>query len=214
MTGRLQLDRFAKSHSLAVGCWRANGTFFDTNDGLATLLGCSSDDINLGRIRWQDITPPEYAPLDEQAMGEIQTYGKCAPFEKEYICADGRRVPVLISAATFDDDKETGSFCIVDLRQRKQINESNSDVEEIFRLTARQRLIALLTSHGVLQKQIANLLDMGLRTVEIERQRTAAILGLPTRTATLWAVSNQQRLAESLAGAGLITPAVEKLISR
>jgi hypothetical protein len=55
-------------------------------------------------------------------------------------------------------------------------------------------------------------LDIGLRTVEFERQRIAASLGLHTRSATLWAVSSQQRLADSLADTGLITPAVEKLI--
>jgi PAS domain S-box-containing protein len=211
---QLQLDGFAKSLSLAVGCWRADGTFFDTNDGLANLLGCPSDDINTGRVRWQDITPPEYASLDEQAMDEIRKFGRCAPFEKEYICADGRRVPVLISAATFDDAQDAGSFCIIDLRQRKHLTgTSQADAQDVLRLTARQRLIALLCSHGIPQKRIADLLDIGLRTVEMEKQRTAATLGLQTRSAALWAVSHQRRLTDSLSDTGLIAPDIERLIT-
>jgi hypothetical protein len=53
-------------------------------------------------------------------------------------------------------------------------------------------------SIGQSDKQIANALDIGLRTVELERNRVAKGLGLPTSRLLIWAVENRAALNESL----------------
>src|SRR6516225_6158970 len=98
---RIQFECLAAAGCLPAACWRADGTFFNANDALRTMLGYTANDINGGKIRWRDITPPEYQPLDNQALAEIREYGKCSPFEKEYVDIHGCRIPVLITAAAF-----------------------------------------------------------------------------------------------------------------
>jgi len=65
-------------------------------------------------------------------------------------------------------------------------------------LTDRQRQICLLLSVGQAAKSIARLLDIGLRTVEMEKQQVAASLKIPTRQLTIWAVENRTDLFEAI----------------
>jgi len=71
----------------------------EANDSFLELVGYTREDLHAGRLSWPDLTPPEYAPLDELAHEEGLRYGACTPFEKEFIRKDGTRVPVLIATA-------------------------------------------------------------------------------------------------------------------
>ena len=76
------------------------------------------------------------------------------------------------------------------------------------KLSERQRVICLLPSHGISQDRIAKLLDMGLRTVELENEGDADTLGITTKVVALWAAKNHTRISESTIGSSLLTPAV------
>lgn len=71
----------------------------EANDAFLDMVGYSREDLESGILVWPDLTPPEYAPLDDVAHEEGLMYGACTPFEKELIRKDGRRVSVLISTA-------------------------------------------------------------------------------------------------------------------
>lgn len=137
------------------------------------------------------------------------------PFEKEYARSDGRRVPVLIGAAAIGTGAvDSGKFYVVDLSHRKRsiFVQPESALGQVLLLSARQRLICLLTSLGQTQKRIASLLDVGLRTVELEKQRVAKTLELPTTAVTLWAVENRAALMDSISGSDQISKSVEAVI--
>jgi PAS domain S-box-containing protein len=54
---------------------------------------------------------------------DIKASGAIPAFEKEYIRKDGTRVPILIGAATFDESGDQGVAFVVDLTERKRIEE-------------------------------------------------------------------------------------------
>src|SRR5277367_5356033 len=54
-------------------------------------------------------------------MEQIAATGACKPYEKEFICKDGSRVPILVGAASFEDSPEEGVCFIVDLTERKKL---------------------------------------------------------------------------------------------
>ena len=48
------------------------------------------------RLRWTELTPPEWRDRDARTVAELKMVGTVQPFEKEYFRKDGSRVPVLI----------------------------------------------------------------------------------------------------------------------
>jgi formate hydrogenlyase transcriptional activator len=71
----------------------------EANDAFLDLIGYSREDLVSGRMRWPDLTPPQYAALDELAHEEGLRFGACTPYEKQMIRKDGTRVPVLVATA-------------------------------------------------------------------------------------------------------------------
>jgi PAS domain S-box-containing protein len=90
----------------------------EANDAFLDLIGYTREDLLAGRLRWPDLTPPEYAPLDELAHEEGLRFGACTPFEKELIRKDGTRVPVLIATAVLKLAPFRWITFVQDLRER------------------------------------------------------------------------------------------------
>ena len=85
----------------------------------------TDEDLVAGRIRWTELTPPEWRERDERRlMPELKMTGSLQPFEKEYFRKDGSRVPVLIGAATFEEGGNQGVAFVLDLTERKRAEEA------------------------------------------------------------------------------------------
>jgi signal transduction histidine kinase len=74
-------------------------------------------------VRWNDLTPPEYADLDARAVQESQEFGIAQPYEKAYLSKDGRKIPLLIGSAVLasmdERPMEVAAFT-VDLSELKR----------------------------------------------------------------------------------------------
>jgi formate hydrogenlyase transcriptional activator len=119
----------------------------EANDAFLALVGYSREDLLAGRLHWPDLTPPEYAPLDELAHEEGLRFGACTPFEKELLRKDGTRVPVLVATAVLKLSPFKWITFVQDLREREQ-NESigedvapQQDFEEIVGTSAALRRV-------------------------------------------------------------------------
>jgi PAS domain S-box-containing protein len=93
----------------------------EANDAFLELVGYSREDLQAGRLRWPDLTPPEYLALDELAHEEGLRFGACTPFEKELIRKDGSRVSVLIATAVLKLCPFRWISFVQDLRERDQM---------------------------------------------------------------------------------------------
>jgi formate hydrogenlyase transcriptional activator len=100
----------------------------EVNDAFLELVGYSREDLLAGRLHWPDLTPPEYAPLDELAHEEGLRFGACTPFEKELLRKDGTRVPVLVATAVLKLSPFRWITFVQDLRERHRL-ESVEDEE-------------------------------------------------------------------------------------
>jgi PAS domain S-box-containing protein len=110
----------------------------DANDTFLDLVGYSREDLLAGRLVWPDLTPKEFAALDEFAHEEGLRFGACTPFEKELIRKDGTRLPVLVNTAVLKLSPFRWITFVTDLRERdrqesveEQPRESTQDFEEI-----------------------------------------------------------------------------------
>ena len=118
-----RIRRLVESNIIGVFFWDIHGHTFDANDAFLRIVGYTPDDLRSGKIRWNEMTPAEYAGAEELAMNELKMIRSCAPYEKEFIRKDGGHIPVLMGAALLDGSQEQGVAFVVDLTERKQAEE-------------------------------------------------------------------------------------------
>jgi formate hydrogenlyase transcriptional activator len=102
----------------------------EANDAFLKLVGYSREEMLAGGLHWPDLTPPEYAALDDLAHEEGLRFGACTPYEKELLRKDGTRVPVLIATAVLKLSPFRWISFVQDLRERDQLESvGDEDVE-------------------------------------------------------------------------------------
>jgi PAS domain S-box-containing protein len=100
----------------------------EANDAFLDLVGYTREDLHNGRLNWPDLTPSEYAPLDELAHEEGLRFGASTPYEKELIRKDGTRIPVLIATAVLKLCPFRWISFLQDLRDRDQLDTTDQEI--------------------------------------------------------------------------------------
>ena len=128
-----KVRRLVDSNIIGIYFWELEGGIIDANDTFLRMLGCDREDLVSGRVRWLDLTPPEWRERNVRAIEEIRTTGSLQPFEKEYFRKDGSRVPVLIGSVAFDGRRDQGVAFVLDLTERKRAEENLQESERRYR---------------------------------------------------------------------------------
>jgi PAS domain S-box-containing protein len=129
-----EVRRLVDANIVGIFIYDLEGRIFEANEAFLRIVGYDRDDLISGRLRWTDLTPPEWLELDRQdRMPALKSKGSLAPFEKEYFRKDGSRVPVLIGAATFEQRQNQGVAFVLDLSERKQAEAEVREAERRYR---------------------------------------------------------------------------------
>ncbi len=112
--------RLAESNIIGIILIDVSGNTIEANDAYLEIVGYTRQDLLARSLRWTEMTPVEYRAKDEQAIKELKTTGVCTPFEKELICKDGSRVPILLGAAFLEGSQENAVAFVIDLSERKR----------------------------------------------------------------------------------------------
>ena len=130
-----RLRRIVESDMIGLQFWDAAGGITDANDAFLRIVGYTRDDIRAGRVRWRDMTPPEYRSRDDNAQRELDTTGVSPPFEKEYVRKDGTRVPVLVGGATFPNLPGQGVAFVLDITEEHRVQRALAGTVEMLERT-------------------------------------------------------------------------------
>ncbi|HYE99321.1 MAG TPA: PAS domain S-box protein, partial [Planctomycetota bacterium] len=95
------------------------GNILEANDAFLNLVGYTREELLAGKVRWEDMTPPEYKSLDAEKVRQLSEEGRIPAFEKEYIHKDGHRIPILLGAALLPGFRDTCIAFVLDLTERK-----------------------------------------------------------------------------------------------
>jgi PAS domain S-box-containing protein len=125
--------RIFNSELLGMIIAHVDGRILDANGALLRMLGYARADVEAGRLKWSDLTPPEYRDIDARAVRQLVETGQCEPFEKEYLRKDGGRVPVLIAATEFDAATGVGAAFVLDITDRRNAERALVEANEALR---------------------------------------------------------------------------------
>ena len=114
-----KIRRLVDANIIGIFIWDLDGRIIEANDAFLRMVGYDREDLAAGRIRWTELTPPEWRDSDERRLAELKLTGSLQPFEKEYFGKEGIRVPVLIGVATFEEGGNQGVAFVLDLTERK-----------------------------------------------------------------------------------------------
>jgi PAS domain S-box-containing protein len=128
-----KIRRLVDANIIGIFIWDLDGHILEANDALLCMLGYDREDLASNRLRWTDLTPPEWRDRTARAGAEIGMTGAVQPFEKEYFRKDGSRVPVLIGSAAFGEQRDQGVAFVLDLTERKRAEAEARESEQRYR---------------------------------------------------------------------------------
>src|SRR5712691_9944367 len=143
-----KIRRLVDASVIGIFIWDLDGRIIEANDAFLRIVGYDREDLVSDRMRWTDLTPPEWRDRDERRwVPELKMTGSLQPFEKEYFRKDGSRVPVLIGVATFEEGGNQGVAFVLDLTEGKRAEEALRYSEEALRRNEARLAQAQRLSH-------------------------------------------------------------------
>jgi PAS domain S-box-containing protein len=130
-----KIRRLVDANIIGIVIADLDGGLIDANDAFLKMVGYDRIDLVSGRMRWLEMTPPEWVAVSQGAVAQMRATGSCDPYEKEYFRKDGSRVPVLISAAAFAESRDENVAFVLDLTERKRAEEARRESESWRTLT-------------------------------------------------------------------------------
>jgi PAS domain S-box-containing protein len=184
-----RIRHLVDSNIVGIVIWDVQGRITDANQAFLDLVGYAQEDLISGRLRWRELTPAEWRDADDQALAELKAAGTVQPREKEYLRKDGSRVPVLVGATTFGGRRDEGVAFVLDLTERKRVDEALRDTQtnlaHVMRITMLGELTASI-AHEVSQPLAAVManaeaclswLDRGTPDLDAARRSVEWIIG-------------------------------------
>ena len=115
----MRFRRLVDSDIVGIIIINTEGVVTEANAAFLEMVGYSARRLSRGEISLSGITPPEFHSLDERAFIQLNSKGKCTPWEKEFIRRDGTRVPVLIGLTQLDERTLTILGFVLDISVQK-----------------------------------------------------------------------------------------------
>jgi PAS domain S-box-containing protein len=162
-----KIRRLVEANIIGIFIADRQGRIIEANDAFLRLVGYRREDLVSGRVRWTELSPPEWRERDVLTQAELNSTGIVQPFEREYFRKDGSRVPVLVGAALSKEGGDRLAF-VLDLTERKRAEETLRASEAKVRaaIDGIAGLVAIMAPSGELESVNSPLTEYFGRTVE------------------------------------------------
>ncbi len=185
--------KLVESNIVGITIADLSGAIHEANAVFLTMLGYSQEELLAGKVRWDDITPPEYRERDVQAVQTLRTTGVVGPYEKAYIRKDGSLVPVLVGVVLLDERLTIA--IVLDISERKELERRK---DEFISIAGHELRTPLTIIKGNLQLAVQRLLRLQQQQALPEETITATSTILILLRRALHQANVEQRLIADL----------------
>ncbi|HEX4715219.1 MAG TPA: ATP-binding protein [Ktedonobacteraceae bacterium] len=142
--------------SKIIGIFVGEGEqILDANDTFLRMTGYPREDLRAGRLNVLHMTPPEYLARTRQAQQELATQQSMTPYEKEYVCQDGSRLPVLVCGVVFQHHPRLVLNFVLDNSARKELEQRKDDFISMASHELKTPLTAVKLQTQLVRKRLA-----------------------------------------------------------
>jgi PAS domain S-box-containing protein len=124
-----KIRRLVDANIIGIFIFDLENRIIEANDAFLQMVGYDREDFVSGRVRWTDLTPPEWRDRHARARAELKMTGTVQPYEREYFRKDGSRVPALIGSARIEESGNEVVAFVLDLTERKRAAEALREVQ-------------------------------------------------------------------------------------
>jgi PAS domain S-box-containing protein len=161
-----KVRRLVDANVVGIVMWNVEGAITEANDAFLQMVQYGREDLAGGRVRWPDLTPPEWRGGDERALAELRATGIFQAFEKEFLRKDGGRVPVLLGGALFEANGKEGVAFVLDLTEQKRAQERLQETQQtLYTTQVELARVSRLTAMGELTASIAHEVNQPLTAI-------------------------------------------------
>lgn len=165
-----RLQKVLSIETVGVIYFNLEGNIHGANAAFERMSGYTEKDIVGGKLRWDQMTPPEFMEATLKSRDEFLTKGQNTPYEKQYIRTDGSRWWGLFAGKRLSDS-ECVEF-VVDITKTKQAEE---DLEE----KVQERTRELESQKALLDNILANSSN-GISVTEMIRDESGNVVDAAT----------------------------------
>ena len=94
--------RLSESNLIGIMFWDVKGRITEANDAFLGMLGYTREDLQAGKLNWEQVTRSDVRSRDENAFAEMAETGACTPFKRQFVRKDGSRIDLLFGAALLE----------------------------------------------------------------------------------------------------------------
>jgi two-component system cell cycle sensor histidine kinase/response regulator CckA len=134
--------RLDESGILGMVLGDLSGNVIEANGAFLRMVGFSREELVEGKVRWRDLTPPEWQAATQRGIEELSARGVATPYEKEYVRKDGSRVAVLVGIAMVAESRSIAFM--VDISAQKRAEEGLRRSEEQLRQVQKMEAVSRL----------------------------------------------------------------------
>jgi PAS domain S-box-containing protein len=142
-------SKLVNSNIIGMVIASTSGEILEANEAFLGILGYKREDLDAGTLNWKELS--KYDSEDEaqhEWIETLNTQGYVAPSERDLRSKNGQEVPVIISSVMIDNDKEIFIGLVLDISERKRLEEKK---DEFISIASHELKTPLTTLSGYAQ---------------------------------------------------------------